>query len=78
MTRDNRVTNIEFLKNLLGQKENGQSYLAIETGLAPSTISRIVSGYHVPGKQVRKLICLYFGVKECELFPTLASEEKAA
>jgi transcriptional regulator with XRE-family HTH domain len=78
MTRNNRTTNTELLKELLRQKEDGQAYMAIETGLAPSTVIRIVSGGHVPGRQVRKLICLYFKVEENRLFPFLVKMDEAA
>ncbi|MDD0853019.1 helix-turn-helix domain-containing protein [Halobacteriovorax sp. GB3] len=77
-TRNSRATNVALFKELVGKREYGESYLAIGTGLAPSTITRILHGGHVPGKQTRKLICLYFKVSEDQLFPLSTTQGEAA
>jgi transcriptional regulator with XRE-family HTH domain len=58
------------LKMTILQKGVGQTRMAIDLGMDPATLSRILHQTRVPTDHERRAIASYLGVPESELFPS--------
>jgi len=71
--KNQTIVNTKLLKKCINHV-NGLPLLAIETGIAVSTLTLIVRGSHVPSLPLRKLISIKLNQDENKLFPTVERE----